>query len=66
MWTVIPGFATFFINFGLKFLPDSICPVLGSEDPEDEKKAEEEYKKLKRNISVSIRGSGRFVHVKQD
>merc|ERR1712048_574171 len=59
LWTVIPGFFTFVINFVLKFVPDSICPKLGSEDPDDLVRAEEEYAKLKRSVSVSIRNSGK-------
>jgi hypothetical protein len=60
LYTVLPGLITFLGNLLLKFIPDSICPILGSEDPEDEEKAEAEYKKLKKNISVSIRNSGRI------
>lgn len=59
LWTVVPGLFTFFVNLLLKFIPDSICPTLGSEDPDDLTRAEEEYAKLKRNVSVSIRNSGR-------
>lgn len=58
MWTVIPGIFTFFINTALKCLDDSWCPSIGSEDPEDVERAETEYNKLKRNVSVSIRHSG--------
>jgi len=39
-YTVIPGIASFLINFVLKFVPDTICPVLGSEEAEDVEKAE--------------------------
>jgi hypothetical protein len=60
LWTVLPGLASFFINFMLKFIPDSICPILGSEEEEDVTKASKEYSRLKRNISVSIRNSGVF------
>lgn len=62
LWTVVPGLFTFFINLFLKFIPDTICPKLGSEDPADLTRAEEEYDKLKRNVSVSIRNSGRVKH----
>jgi hypothetical protein len=58
LWTVLPGLLTFFINFALKFIPDTICPILGSEDPDDVNHADKEYSKLKRNVSVSIRQAG--------
>jgi hypothetical protein len=58
--TVLPGVASFVINFMMKFVPDSICPVLGSEELDDVTQAEKEYSRLKRNVSTSVRNSGRF------
>lgn len=60
MATVLPGVASFVINFMMKFVPDSICPVLGSEELDDVTQAEKEYSRLKRNVSTSVRNSGRF------
>jgi hypothetical protein len=40
-------------------IKDTICPVLGSEDQDEIEKADKEYSKLKRNVSVSIRSSGK-------
>lgn len=60
LYTVLPGIASFLINFVMKFVPDSICPVLGSEEMDDVEQAEKEYSRLKRNVSTSVRNSGRF------
>jgi hypothetical protein len=61
LWTVLPGLITFLVNAILKtpIIKDTICPVLGSEDQDEIEKADKEYSKLKRNVSVSIRSSGK-------
>jgi hypothetical protein len=54
LWTVVPGLFTYIINAILKVVPDTICPSIGSEDPEDIEKADREYSRLKRTRSVSV------------
>lgn len=46
MYCIIISLVTFPINFVLKFLPDTICPVLGDEDPADVEAAERDYEEL--------------------
>jgi hypothetical protein len=41
------GATVLIVNFFVKFLPDSIAPKLGNENPDDVKAAEEEYKELR-------------------
>lgn len=38
---------TFPINLFLKYIPDHFCPLLGDEDPEDVRIAEEDYEILR-------------------
>lgn len=56
------GVSSLGVNVLLKFVPESICPTLGDEDPEDVKKYFEEYKALRRNRDIS--NSQRFVENK--
>merc|ERR1719231_1209515 len=57
LYCLLISLVTFPINILLKFVPDTMCPMLGEEDPEDVKAAEEDYKilvakgeKIKREI----------------
>ena len=47
------GASSLGINVLLKFIPESICPTLGDEDPADVQKYQEEYKALRRNRDLS-------------
>lgn len=47
MYCVLISFVTFPINLVLKFVPDTMCPVLGDEDPADVTAAAEDYEILK-------------------
>lgn len=53
------------INFILKFMPDSIFPTLGDEDPEEVKASKADYMNLRktREMSNSMR-QGKFVQNK--
>ena len=44
---IVISLVTFPINLLLKFVPDSICPTLGDEDPKDVEEAERDYQVLK-------------------
>lgn len=44
--SVLIGLVTFPINFGLKFVPDNWCIVLGDEPDGDVDKASKEYQEL--------------------
>jgi hypothetical protein len=46
--SVLVGLVTFPINFGLKFVPDEWCIIMGDEPTEDKAKANEEYQELLR------------------
>jgi len=45
---LVISLSVFIVNFILKFVPDSICPTLGDEDPEDVKAAAEDYLALRK------------------
>merc|ERR1712100_371678 len=47
IYCLVIALVTFPINFFLKFVPDTFCPILGEEDPEDVLKAEEDYSYLR-------------------
>jgi hypothetical protein len=55
--SVFVGSSSLIVNFFLKFIPESICPVLGDEDPDDIEKAHKEYHHLRktRDLSISVR-----------
>jgi magnesium-transporting ATPase (P-type) len=44
---IVVALITFPINLLLKYCPDSICPVLGDEDPADVESAAADYKELR-------------------
>lgn len=44
---ILVSLVTFPINLLLKFVPDSICPTLGDEDPNDIEEAQRDYEVLK-------------------
>lgn len=56
------GVSSLCVNVLLKFVPESICPTLGDEDPQDAERHFEEYKALRRNRDIS--NSQRFVENK--
>jgi len=55
--TVAVASASLVINFFMKFLPDTLCPTLGDEDPADVEMAKKDYINLRktRELSNSIR-----------
>lgn len=67
--SVVCGLATFPINFILKFMPDTFCPILGEEPKEDVEAAQNEYKELldnaKRYKFKDNSNSQRFVENKK-
>ena len=54
--SVLVGLVTFPINFGLKFVPDTWCIVLGEEPEGDVEAADKEYQKLL-NIASKYKSS---------
>ncbi len=55
--SVFVGSSSLLVNFLLKLIPESICPVLGDENPDDVEKAHKEYHHLRktRDLSISVR-----------
>ena len=51
------------MNVVLKFFPESVCPMLGDEDPADVIQSMNDYKALKRSRDLS--NSQRFVSNKE-
>ena len=47
LYCILIALVTFPINLGLKYVPDTLCPILGDEDPEDVRLAEEDYEILR-------------------
>lgn len=43
VYSIVISFVTFPINLLLKFVPDTMCPVLGDEDPKDVEEAAKDY-----------------------
>lgn len=46
-YCLLISLVTFPINLLLKFIPDTLCPVLGDENPEDVILAEKDYEFLR-------------------
>jgi len=47
LYCLLIALVTFPINLFLKYVPDHLCPILGDEDPEDVRIAEEDYEVLR-------------------
>jgi len=58
------GASSLIVNFIFKFIPESICPTLGDEDPADVIACMNDYKALRRNRDLS--NSQRFVSNKDN
>lgn len=46
IYCIVISLVTFPINFVLKWFPETLCPVLGDEDPADIEAAERDYVEL--------------------
>jgi hypothetical protein len=57
VYCVAFGLVTFPINFGLKFVPDHLCIVLGDEPKDDLDKAAKEYQEL---LDIASRYKSKF------
>lgn len=60
---LVVGASSLCINLALKRVPESICPSMGDEDPEDVIAYMNEYKALRRNRDLS--NSQRFIQNKE-
>lgn len=47
LYCLLISLVTFPINLLLKYVPETLCPLLGDEDPEDVRLAEEDYEILR-------------------
>lgn len=47
IYCIVISLVTFPINLFLKFVPDTMCPVLGDEDPADVEEAAKDYEVLR-------------------
>jgi hypothetical protein len=47
IYCLVISLVTFPINFILKFVPDTCCPMMGDEDPSDIQASEDDYKVLR-------------------